>query len=66
GIPEEDLERIFQPYIRLAEGKRLGIDGTGLGLSIVRELARAQEGSVRAELPPGGGSIFRVRLPAAI
>ncbi|MFM9105113.1 MAG: PAS domain-containing protein [Chloroflexota bacterium] len=65
GIPEEDLRRIFEPYVRLAEGKRRGINGTGLGLPIVRELVRAQRGEVWAENAPDGGSIFRLLLPAA-
>jgi signal transduction histidine kinase len=66
GIPPEDLDRVFDPYIRLPEGKRRGITGTGLGLSIVRELARAMGGTAWAEPAVGDGALFRVRLPATV
>ena len=39
--------------------------GTGLGLAIVREVVTAHGGTVACEERPGGGSLFRVRVPAA-
>jgi signal transduction histidine kinase len=43
-----------------------GVPGSGLGLAIVRQVAEGHGGSVRAELPAGGGTLirFRFRVPA--
>ena len=62
GIAHEDLERIFEPFHRgaAAAGE---IPGAGLGLSAVRRLVHAHGGTIEVESVPGGGSIFRVRLP---
>jgi signal transduction histidine kinase len=46
GIPEQDRERVFDRFTRLDTARSRDAGGTGLGLSIVRELARAQGGSV--------------------
>ena len=40
-------------------------EGLGLGLSLAREIARAHHGTIEIESPPGGGSVFAVRLPLA-
>jgi two-component system sensor histidine kinase KdpD len=61
GIPEEDLERIFDKFVRLS-GTRAG--GTGLGLSIVRGFAQAMGGTVKAMRPKDGGAHFEVVIPA--
>jgi signal transduction histidine kinase len=62
GIPEEEQERIFDPYYRsdTADDKPRG---SGLGLHAVRVLARAMDGEVSLESQSGGGSRFRVKLP---
>lgn len=57
GLPADGRDDLFQP---LVTGRS---DGTGLGLAIVRSLVEAHEGSVSAEDAPGGGALFRVRLP---
>lgn len=59
GIPEGDEERIFEPFYTTRPG------GTGLGLAMSRRIAVAHRGSLTAENHPGGGAIFRLRLPAA-
>jgi signal transduction histidine kinase len=61
GIPPEDRERIFQPFV---QGKGEGRRGTGLGLTICREIARAHQGRIWVEDQVGGGSRFCVLLPA--
>jgi len=58
GIPEEDLERVFEP---LYTTKARGI---GLGLAIVRRLVDAHQGRVTVESQEGAGSVFTVSLPA--
>jgi signal transduction histidine kinase len=61
GIPEESLERIFQPFYRSEEV--VSEQGSGLGLSIARSIALAHGGEVTVTSRPGEGSTFRVLLP---
>ena len=66
GIPPEELERIFEPFVQVHRPAELGIEqGVGLGLAISRELARAMGGDVIARERPGGGSTFTLTLPRA-
>jgi signal transduction histidine kinase len=66
GIAPEDMERIFQDYVRTDSARRPPTRGTGLGLPIARELARLLGGEITAESELGRGSIFRVRLPLSM
>jgi len=59
GIPEEMLEKIFEPDFSTNE------HGTGLGLAISRKIITAHHGEIFAKSFPGG-SIFTIRLPAYI
>lgn len=61
GVPADQRERIFEPYVRLAERTA----GTGLGLHLSRELARAMGGDVTLEPGEGAGATFVLELPAA-
>jgi K+-sensing histidine kinase KdpD len=58
GIPEQDRERIFEPFYR-----REGGEGSGLGLSIARGFVEANGGEVMVESVPGQGSTFVVSFP---
>ncbi len=58
GIPASDRERVWMPYVRLAETARSERGGTGLGLTVVRELIDAMHGRVWVEDAPGGGAAF--------
>jgi PAS domain S-box-containing protein len=61
GIPKEELEMIFEPFVR---GKAADdIQGTGLGLSIVKKAVDLLHGTIRVQSKPGKGSVFRVRIP---
>ena len=61
GIPHEELERIFEPFVR---GKSAdAIQGTGLGLSIVKKAVDLLQGSIRVKSKPGKGSVFKVTIP---
>ncbi len=61
GIPETDLDRIFDRFERGSAAGSQG--GLGLGLFISREIIRAHAGSIRASNRAGGGATFMVRLP---
>jgi PAS domain S-box-containing protein len=63
GIPESALETIFSRYTRIERIEQRHIEGTGLGLPIARQIVELHHGSVWAEIPPDGGSIFHVVLP---
>jgi two-component system phosphate regulon sensor histidine kinase PhoR len=63
GIPEEDLERVFERFYRVNRARSGGPEGTGLGLAIVKHLVRRMGGTVRASRRAGPGSRFTVRLP---
>ena len=55
GIPQGELERVFEPFYRLESSRNRDSGGTGLGLSIARDIAQAHGGSLTlANLPPGG------------
>ncbi|HEX2060461.1 MAG TPA: HAMP domain-containing sensor histidine kinase [Thermoanaerobaculia bacterium] len=67
GIPRDQLERIFDPFVQLehqpADPTQRGV---GLGLAISRDLVRAMHGELHAESTPDVGSVFTIALPAAV
>ncbi|MGM9662945.1 MAG: sensor histidine kinase [Oscillospiraceae bacterium] len=65
GIPEEELEHVFERFYRVDKARSRSAGGTGLGLAIVSDLVRKRGGTVTAACREGGGSVFTVRLPLA-
>jgi len=65
GMSAEELSRLFAPFERLDAPGR-GIEGNGLGLAVSRALAEAMGGSLEVASTPGAGSVFTLRLAAAI
>jgi heavy metal sensor kinase len=65
GIGPADLERIFQPFVRLEPARTRDTDGAGLGLSIARSIVLAHGGSLSVESAAGAGSVFTIQLPVA-
>ncbi|HEU4746856.1 MAG TPA: ATP-binding protein, partial [Gemmatimonadaceae bacterium] len=63
GIPEDQLERIFEPFVQLREPGGVPPGGTGLGLAISRDLARAMGGDISVSSTIGVGSVFTLMLP---
>jgi two-component system sensor histidine kinase KdpD len=60
GVPEGDAEPLFEKFTR---GAHPGVPGAGLGLAICRGIVQAHGGSLAAQNRPGGGALFRLRLP---
>ncbi len=63
GIPEADLERIFERFYRVDKARSRESGGTGLGLSIVKHLVELLGGRVWAANRAGGGAVFTISLP---
>jgi signal transduction histidine kinase len=64
GIPQSELERVFEPYYRLDASRGRDRGGTGLGLSIARNIARWHGGDVRLRnAAEGAGLVAEVTLP---
>ncbi|MBN9098044.1 MULTISPECIES: HAMP domain-containing sensor histidine kinase [unclassified Pseudonocardia] len=65
GVPVSDRGRVFERFVRLDDARARSDGGSGLGLAIVAEVVAAHDGSVEIDDAPGGGALFRVRLPTA-
>ena len=64
GIPAENLDRVFEPFVQLAEA---GMEkGTGLGLAITRQFIELMAGTIQVQSTLGKGSCFRVEIPAEV
>lgn len=63
GIPDDQLEKVFEPFHRLEGSRNRETGGTGLGLSIAREIARIHGGDVRLRNHAQGGLEATLTLP---
>ena len=63
GMPEEELERAFEPFYRGERSRSRETGGTGLGLGIARNIARAHGGELVLKNRPGGGLEAHLSLP---
>jgi two-component system OmpR family sensor kinase len=66
GVPEDDIERAFEPFHRLEGSRSRETGGAGLGLAVVRAIARGHGGEVTLQNRPDGGLRARVCLPLAL
>lgn len=62
GIPAEEREPVFRPFMRV-HGRKYG--GVGLGLTTAKRIVEAHGGTIRMEAAPGGGSVCVLTLPEA-
>ncbi|MEO8551545.1 MAG: HAMP domain-containing sensor histidine kinase, partial [Kofleriaceae bacterium] len=60
GVPEDIRDKIFDPFYTTKEGS----GGTGLGLAVCSGIVKEHDGWIDIETNTGGGTIFRVYLPA--
>ncbi|MFL5593448.1 MAG: MHYT domain-containing protein [Gemmatimonadaceae bacterium] len=65
GIPQEKLDRIFDPFVQAERRLNQPVQGVGLGLAISRDLAQAMGGEITVESKVGKGSTFTLSLPRA-
>ena len=65
GVPADQLERIFEPFVQAKRPPNPSDRGVGLGLAISRQLARAMSGDLTVRSVIGIGSTFTLRLPRA-
>ena len=65
GIPETQLEHIFDRFVRGDAGLTQRVGGTGLGLAISKSLVELHGGTIRAQSTVGRGSTFSFRLPVS-
>jgi two-component system sensor histidine kinase CpxA len=65
GVPEAALEKLFQPFYRVAEARDRQSGGAGLGLAITRRAVMSHGGHAVATNAPGGGLQIELRLPLA-
>jgi PAS domain S-box-containing protein len=63
GIPSDQIESIFEPFVQVGRSLAKPKEGTGLGLAISRDLARAMRGDLSVESTEGKGATFTLALP---
>ncbi|MEJ2613522.1 MAG: ATP-binding protein [Ignavibacteriaceae bacterium] len=63
GIPEEQLDKIFDRFYQIDNKLSKDYEGTGIGLSLTKELVNLHKGQISVESREGKGSIFRIKLP---
>ena len=63
GIPAENRDDVFRPFVRLDQSRNQDAGGTGLGLSIARDIARSHGGDIMLGDSALGGLRATVRIP---
>lgn len=63
GVPEEDIDRLYERFYRVDKSRSNDVDGTGLGLSIVKHAVNVHGGTIHADSKQGVGTTFEVYLP---
>lgn len=65
GVPEQELDKLFQPFYRIDDDRGRGTGGVGLGLAIADRAVRLHGGTVTATNRAQGGLMIEIRLPVS-
>jgi two-component system sensor histidine kinase BaeS len=65
GVPEEELDRLFDRLYRVEASRNRASGGAGLGLTICKNIVEAHAGTISAHPSPLGGVLIRVTIPVA-
>jgi two-component system sensor histidine kinase CpxA len=65
GVPEDALDKLFQPFYRIDDARGRQTGGVGLGLAITDRAVRLHGGTIRVSNRPQGGLMVEIRLPLA-
>jgi two-component system sensor histidine kinase CpxA len=63
GVPEEFLDKLFEPFYRVADARDRQSGGTGIGLAIAERAVKLHGGTISAHNQPGNGLMVRIELP---
>ena len=63
GVPEDDLDHLFERFYRGDKSRQREEGGSGLGLAIAKSLVESQGGQIQVESEPGNGAAFIIQLP---
>jgi signal transduction histidine kinase len=63
GVPAEQMERMFEPFVQLHGGNDRVVGGAGIGLALVHGITRCMGGTVHAAAAPDGGLWVSVQIP---
>ncbi|SMP76779.1 PAS domain S-box-containing protein [Desulfonatronum zhilinae] len=66
GIPEENLNKIFEPFTQVDGSLARPYEGAGVGLAIVKRLMNLMQGAISVDDTPGGGATLHVALPLGL
>jgi two-component system sensor histidine kinase CpxA len=64
GVPDEALDKLFQPFYRIDDARGRQTGGVGLGLAITERAVRLHGGTIQASNRNEGGLMIEIRLPA--
>lgn len=63
GIPEREIDKIFESFYRVNKARSRALGGTGLSLTIVKHLVEAHKGKISVKSNCGKGSLFKLEFP---
>ena len=66
GMTAEQLEKLFDEYMRFNREINRAVEGAGLGMSITKHLVRLMNGEINVQSTPGKGTVFTIKLPQRV
>jgi signal transduction histidine kinase len=66
GIPQEDIDKVFERFYRVDKSHSQQMGGSGLGLAIVRQAVEMQDGTVSIDSTEGVGTVVTIKVPLVV